>query len=148
MGHPHGGPFAQTTGRDHVPLDGFNGTATGAGGAADGSADVHVNGSNAIAGNSAAEAAEIAAVPNPQSPEGQRQILAIIEKYQSKSAGTVEESAATQQANGEDAANGGHHHHGDEDDKDDSKGGSGLMDILSQLLGSGGSGLQGMNPLA
>jgi len=146
-----GGPYAQVTGHDHLPLDGFGGAAGAGGAATDHSADVNVNGGNDVAANAEAEAREIAAVPDPQSPAGQAAILAIIQKYQGRSAGTVEGASATEQANGTQAAgnsgDGDRHRHGDGDGDDgDSRGGSGLLDILSQLLGSGGSGLQGMNP--
>ena len=85
-----GGPFALATGRDHLPLDAFGNGADAGADATDASADVNVNGANDVAANSSAEAKEIAAVPDPQSPAGQAAILAIIEKYQGKSAGTVE----------------------------------------------------------
>jgi len=150
------GPFAQRTGLDHLPLDGFGGGADVAADATDASAEVNVNGANDVANNSAAEAAEIAAVPDPQSPAGQAQIIAIIEKYQAKSAGTVEGSSATEQANGTQAAEGKSSSDDDDDDDDSGNdssgddalgGGSGsLMDVLQGLLGSGGSGMSGMSP--
>jgi cell division septation protein DedD len=146
-----GGPYAQTTGHDDLPLDGFGGAAGAGGDAADNSADTNVHGANDVAGNANAEAQEIAAVPDPTSPQGMATILAIIEKYQSKSTATVEGSAASEQANGAQAAGDSntHHHNNDDnndDDTRDSAGSSGLMDILSQLLGSGGSGLGAMSP--
>ena len=101
-----GGPYAQTTGQDDVPLDAFGNGADVSANATDASADVNVNGANDVANNSVAEAQEIAAVADPQSPAGQAAILAIIEKYQAKSAGTVEGAAATEQANGAQAAEG------------------------------------------
>lgn len=143
----NGGPYGQATANDHKPADAFGGAADAGADATDASADVNVAGSNNVANNAAAEAAEIAAVPDPQSPAGQAAILAIIEKYQGKSAGTVQTSAATEQAHGSHAA--------DSNDRDDDHSGSGdgmggggtsLMDILSSLLGSGGSSMQGMNP--
>ena len=102
-----GGPFAQATGLDNIPLDNLGGTADLGADATDNSADVNVNGANDVAANAAAEAQEIAAVPDPQSPAGQAAIMAIIEKYHAKSAGTVEGSAATEQANGSHAADSG-----------------------------------------
>src|ERR1700754_144912 len=135
-----GGPYGIATRGDHLPLDLFGGAAGAGGAATDHSADVNINGSNDIAANAEAEAREIAAVPDPQSPAGQAAILAIIQKYQARSAGTVEGAAADQQTNGARAAGhssgGGSHDSGDGGDQ---KGGSGLLDILSQLLGSGGS---------
>ncbi|MEY8019142.1 hypothetical protein [Mycobacterium servetii] len=149
------GPFAQETGWDHLPLDGFGGAAGRGGIAADGSAQNNVDGGNAVAGNADAEAAEIAAVPDPNSPAGKASILAIIQKYQSQSSGTVADTSASEQANGAQAATGGsdndssddddghHHHHHDDDDDSGGMGsgsGGGLMDILSSLLGGGGMG--------
>lgn len=148
------GPFAQHTTWDTVPLDGFGGAAIHGGIAADGSAQNNIDGGNAVAGNADAEAAEIAAVPDPDSPAGKAAILAIIQKYQSQSSGTVADTSASEQANGAQAATGGngdssddddgHHHHHHDDDDDDSggmgSGGGGLMDILSSLLGGGGTG--------
>jgi hypothetical protein len=75
---PSGGPYAQRTGNDHVPLDTFGDAADAAGGAADTSAQTNVDGANDVASNAAAEAAEIGAVPAPQSPAGQAAILDII----------------------------------------------------------------------
>lgn len=149
-----GGPYGQATRNDHKPLDAFGTSANTGADATDASADVNVTGANNVAGNSSAEAAEIAAVPDPQSPAGQAAILAIIEKYQHKSAGTVESSAATEQAHGSHAADSGSdsgsdRHHGDSSSGDgmgSGGGGGGLMGILSSLLGGGGSGLGGMNP--
>lgn len=142
MTHAHAGPYTHKTGDDHVPLSQFGGAAGRGAIAVDHSSVVNVDGANTVAANAEAEAREIAAVPDPQSPAGQAAILAIIQKYQAMNAGAVEGAATDQQANGAHAA--GDHHH-DRDD-DDSRGGSGLMDILSQLLGSGGSGVMGMNP--
>lgn len=154
-GSGHGGPYGQATRNDHKPADAFGAAANTGADATDASADVNVTGANNVAGNSSAEAAEIAAVPDPQSPAGQAAILAIIEKYQAKSAGTVQSSATTEQAHGSHAADGGSsdsssdRHHGDNGSGDgmSSGGGGGLMGILSSLLGGGGSGLGGMNPL-
>ena len=114
-----GGPFAQATGLDNIPLDNLGGTADLGADATDNSADVNVNGANDVAANAAAEAQEIAAVPDPQSPAGQAAIMAIIEKYHGKSAGTVEGAAATEQANGTQAADGGS---SDKDDDDSDSG--------------------------
>lgn len=143
-----GGPYAQTTGLDHIPLDILGGRAGIAADVTDASADLNINGANAVAGNAEAEAREIAAVPDPQSPAGQAAILAIIQRYQSQSAGTVESSAATEQANGGQAAGGkgDRSDHHDDSDGFSSGGGGGLMDILSSLLGSGGSSMGGMSP--
>lgn len=147
------GPYGQATRNDHKPLDAFGTSANAGADATDASADVNVTGANNVAGNSSAEAKEIASVPDPQSPAGQAAILAIIEKYQAKSAGTVESSANTEQAHGSHAADsssdsGSDRHHGDSGSGDGmgSGGGGGLMGILSSLLG-GGSGMGGMNPL-
>jgi hypothetical protein len=143
------GPYGAVTGGDHLPLDLFGGTAGAGGAATDYSADVNVNGGNNVAANAAAEAREIAAVPDPQSPAGQAAILAIIEKYQALSAGTVQGAAADQQTNGSRAASHGDEdggHHSDGGSGSGSGGGSGLLDIVSQLLGSSGSSLQGMSP--
>ena len=98
--------YPGTTALDNVPLDNFGGGADISADATDNSAEVNVNGANDVANNAAAEAQEIAAVPDPQSPAGQAAIMAIIEKYQAKSGGTVEGSAATEQANGTQAAEG------------------------------------------
>ena len=92
-----GGPFAQVTGLDNIPLDNFGGTADLGADATDNSADVNVNGANDVAANAAAEAQEIAAFPTPVSA-GQAAIIAIIEKYHGKSVGTVEGAAASRQA--------------------------------------------------
>jgi hypothetical protein len=144
-----GGPFAQATGLDNLPLDNFGGTADAGGAATDNSANVNVNGANDVAANASAEAQEIGAVPDPQSPAGQAAILAIIEKYHSKSTGTVEGAAATEQANGSQAADDGNsgsgsgkHHHkdGDDDSGSDSGSSGSLKDVLGQLLGAGGGG--------
>ena len=67
-----GGPFAQATGLDNIPLDNLGGTADLGADATDNSADVNVNGANDVAANAAAEAQEIGAVPDPQSPRGRR----------------------------------------------------------------------------
>ena len=101
------GPFARTTGLDHVPLDNTAAAADAAGAATDTSAQTNVNGANDVAAHSQAEAAEIAAVPDPQSPAGQAAILAIIERYQGQSAGTVQTSATAEQAAGQQAASAG-----------------------------------------
>ena len=150
---PGGGPYGHATRNDHKPLDAFADSAGAGADVTDASAAVNVTGANDVAANSSAEAKEIAAVPDPQSPAGQAAILAIIEKYQAKSAGTVESSAATEQAHGSHAADsssdsGSDRHHGDSGSGDGmgSGGGGGLMGILSSLLG-GGSGMGGMNPL-
>ena len=71
-----GGPFAQTTGLDNLPLDNFGGTADSSADVTDNSADVNVTGANDVAANAQAEAAEIAAVPDPQSPAGQAALRA------------------------------------------------------------------------
>lgn len=157
------GPFARTTGLDHVPLDNTAAAADAAGAAADTSAQTNVNGANDVAAHSQAEAAEIAAVPDPQSPAGQAAILAIIERYQGQSAGTVQTSATAEQAAGQQAASAGTDQgsaaaKSDTKPADDAKssdtkgsfsdsagsglggglGGGGLSDILSSLLGGGG----------
>lgn len=146
-----GGPYGQATATDNLPLDNLGSTADLSADATDNSVNVNVTGANDVAANAAAEAQEIAAVPDPQSPAGQAAILAIIEKYHGKSTGTVESSAATEQANGSQAADDSDHDH-DHDSKNssaDQMGGSStsLMDILSSLLSSGGSGMSGMNPM-
>ena len=140
-------PFGTTTANDDAPMNNFGGTADNGAAVTDSSADVNVAGANDVAANARAEAQEIAAVPDPQSPAGQAAILAIIEKYHGKSSGTVEGSAATEQANGSQAAD--DHDSDDDDDHDSGTGSSGtsLMDILGQLLGAGGSSMQGMNPM-
>ena len=100
--------------------------------------------------------------PTRSLPAGQAAIIAIIEKYHGKSAGTVEGAAATEQATGAQAADGASDSKDDDDDHDDSEdrgggmgGGTSLMDILGSLLGAGelGSvqdepdGPQGMSPM-
>lgn len=125
------------------PDTGFGSTADASADATDASATVNVDGANAVMSLAEQEAAEIAAVPDPQSPAGQAQILAIIEKYQRLSAGTVDESAAAEQSNGTKAASSGDKNDDDDDSGSSGEdlGSSGLMEILSALLGSGGSSL-------
>lgn len=124
----------------------FGDAAEGGAAATDASAQVNVTGANTVADLAAQEAAEIAAVPDPQSPAGQAQILAIIEKYQRLSAGTVDGSAAAEQANGSKAASdsGKDDDHDHDSGKDDLSSGGGLMQILSSLLGAGGGMGSGM----
>lgn len=151
-----GSGFSRDTGRDHLPADKFGGAADDAGNAADTSAQINADGSNQIASNANAEAAEIAAVPDPQSPAGQAQILAIIQKYQAKSAGTVEGSTTSEQTAGakaaDDSSSSHDHGHSKDDNSDSSGSGSGgLMDILDRLLGSAGGGMgsgSGMDPMS
>lgn len=131
-----GGGYTSTTATDDAPATDFGNSADNGAAVTDNSADVNVNGANSVAGWSAAEAAEIAAVPDPQSPAGQAAIMAIIEKYQGKSAGTVEGSAASEQASGDKAAS----------DDSGSGGDSGLSSLLDALSGLGG-GLGGMGGL-
>lgn len=154
------GPYIQATGWDNLPLDGAAGGADVAADAVDTSADVNVNGANDVSSNAAAEASEIAAVPDPESPAGQAAIVAIIEKYHGKSTATVEGSSATEQAAGTQAAESDDKSDDDKDDDDKDHGsedplgggmggGSGLMDVLSQLLGAGGGMGSGMmNPMS
>jgi hypothetical protein len=105
----------------------------------------------------AAEAAEIAAVPDPSSPEGQAAIIGIIQKYQAQSRQNIEATNAANQAagdraagtdNGDDGEGRHHHHRRDDDDYDDDdrdhgddllrgSGGGLLSEVLNSLLGGG-----------
>lgn len=98
--------FGESTRSDHVTFDDTATTTDTAARVTDSSARVNVEGANAIAANARAEAAEIAAVPDPQSPAGQATILAIIAKYQAKSATTVTQSAAAEHTLAQRAASG------------------------------------------
>lgn len=71
------------------------------------SARVNIDGANAIAANASAEAAEIAVIPDPDSPTGLTSILGIINQHQARSAAIVAQSATTEQALGQQAANAG-----------------------------------------
>lgn len=122
----------------------FGDAAEGGADVTDSSAQINVTGANGIASLAEQERAEIAAVPDPQSPAGQAQILAIIEKYQRLAAGTVDESAASEQANGAKAASSGKDDDDDDSSKDELGGGGVLQELLSTLLGAGGSMGSGM----
>ena len=100
-------PYAAATAGDRQPLDVAAQAALAAARAADTSAQVNHRGAADIAGNAREEVAQIEAVPDPDSPEGQAAILAIISQHQAKASETVTQSAAAEQAAGEQAAAGG-----------------------------------------
>jgi hypothetical protein len=99
--------YGPATRGDHTPFEATATMASMAASATDTSAQVIVRGANSIADNARTEAAEIAAVPDPDSPEGQLAILSIIGHHQSESARTVTSSAAEQQALAQRLAAGG-----------------------------------------
>lgn len=153
-----GGGYGRFTGGDHLPVFNFGISADKGGDAADVSADINQRGAADVAAASQAEIDEIAAVPDPQSPEGKAAILAIIAKYHGKSDGTVENSAAAEQSNGAKAADDSHEHDKHDSDSDSSKDDSGmgsggglLESLLQSLIGGGsgmGSGMGGMNGMS
>lgn len=96
--------YSAATAADHQPLEAAAQAGHIAARAADSSAEVNIAGAAEILGIAREETAQIAAVPDPDSAEGQTAILAIISKHQSKAAKTVAESSAKQQAIGQRAA--------------------------------------------
>lgn len=70
----------------------------------DNSARINVEGANAIAANAQAEASAISLVPDPDSPDGLAQILAIVEHHQSRSAAIVTQASQTEAELGQQAA--------------------------------------------
>ena len=99
--------YVAATRTDTVPFTRSAEAADVFSGVTDSSAKVNVDGANAIADNASAEAADIAAIPNPDSPEGLATILGIIHQHQARSAAIFAQSAATEQALGQQAANAG-----------------------------------------
>ncbi|WP_197499676.1 hypothetical protein [Mycobacterium sp. 1245852.3] len=99
--------YSAATAADHQPLEAAARAGHVAAHAADGSAEINVTGAADILGIAREETAQIAAVPDPDSAEGQTAIVAIISKHQSKAAQTLAESAAKQQALGQQAAGAG-----------------------------------------
>ena len=100
-------PYAAATASDHQPLTVAAQAAQAAAKAADTSVQVNRRGAADISGNAREEVAQIEAVPDPDSPEGQAAILAIISQHQAKASQTVAESAVAEQAAGQQAAAGG-----------------------------------------
>lgn len=99
--------YVAATRTDTVPFTRGAEAADVFSGVTDSSAKVNVDGANAIADNASAEAAEIAAIPNPDSPAGLAAILGIINQHQARSVAIVTQSAAAEQALGQQAANAG-----------------------------------------
>lgn len=92
--------YIPSTSADHVPFERAAKMLDASAEAADTSRQINVDGAAKIFANSRMEAAEIEAVPDPDSPTGQAAILGIVSKYQARSASTMEESAAAEQAAG------------------------------------------------
>jgi hypothetical protein len=129
--------LAGATSGDHHPFNEHARTATTAAKVSDASAQVNTRGAAAVLANSRNEAAQFAAIPDRDSPEGMITALNTISSNQAKSLGTVKQSAATEQQLGQQAAQGSGtdlQHNGvravdyktggggDEDDKDNGHG--------------------------
>lgn len=99
--------YGSATAEDHQPLNVAAQATKAAAQAADTSAQINRRGVADISGNAREELAQIGAVPDPDSPEGQAAILAIIGQRQAKSSQTVTDSAAAEQAAGQQAASAG-----------------------------------------
>lgn len=99
--------YDPATSKDHLPFERAAQMLDAGAEAVDTSRRINVEGAAAILANSRMEAAEISAVPDPDSPAGQAQIIEIVSKYQGRSAATVEESVAAEQAAGLKAMNAG-----------------------------------------
>lgn len=99
--------YGSATAEDHQPLNVAAQATKAAAQAADTSAQINRRGVADISGNAREELAQIEAVPDPDSPEGQAAILAIISQRQAKSSQTVTDSAAAEQAAGQQAASAG-----------------------------------------
>jgi hypothetical protein len=97
---------ASATTSDHVPFEQHAATARTAGQVADASAQVNIRGAADVLANSRNEAAQFAAIPDRNSPEGVLQALNTISSNQAKSLETVQQSAAKEQQLGQQAANG------------------------------------------
>src|SRR5690625_110706 len=138
--------YLRATPSDTVPLNNAAWAADRAAEATDASARINIAGADRVAAISRREAAEIAAVPDPDSPAGQAAVLAIIEKYQNEAAQVMTRSAAAQQQAGQQAASSGSGATGS------SGGGPGeigrlLSSLLGSLTGAGDSGQGAGNPL-
>ncbi len=137
--------FLRATASDAGPLDNAIAAAYASARAVDDSVRTNIDGADAIAGISRREAAEIAAVPDPDSPAGQAAILAIIEKYQGQAAQTMTGAATAQQNAGQRAAAAA-----GPTGADSSGGFANIGQLLSSLLGSltgGGGGTGSGDPL-
>ena len=99
--------YGSATAQDHQPLNAAAEATRAAARAADTSAEINRRGVADISGNAREELAQIEAVPDPDSPEGQAAILAIIGQHQAKASQTVTDSATAELAAGQQAANGG-----------------------------------------
>ncbi|WP_241473853.1 hypothetical protein [Mycolicibacterium neoaurum] len=93
--------YEAATSGDHIPLADTATTTEAAAQAADMSAQINIDGANAIAANAQSEANAIATVPDPDSPEGLTTILTVIARHQATSVSIVEQSAAAMQAVGQ-----------------------------------------------
>ena len=119
--------LGHATASDHQPFNSHARTAATAAEVSDASAQVNTRGAQAIMANSRSEAAQIAAIPDPDSPEGMMAALNAISNHQAKSLDTVQQSAAEEQRLGKRAAGvqavdfKTDTPHGDEPDKDKDK---------------------------
>lgn len=98
------GLFDAATADDHRPVITSLHVSQAAATATDTSAQVNRDGALAVLESWQGEINKIQAIPDPDSPEGQAAILNIIADHQTRSAGTVADSAAAQRAAGAQAA--------------------------------------------
>lgn len=103
--------YAPATAQDHQPLTVAAQAGKAAAQAADTSAEINRRGVADISGNAREEVAQIAAIPDPDSPEGQAAILTIIGQHQAKASQIVTDSATAEQAAGQQAAGSGNGAH-------------------------------------
>jgi hypothetical protein len=96
--------YAAATREDPTPFEHAAHFASTTATVTDDSARVNLDGARSIAATAQAEASQIAAVPDPDSPEGHAQIVAIITRHQHHAAAIVADSAAAEQSLGERAA--------------------------------------------
>lgn len=123
--------YIAATSADHVPLERAATMLDAGAEAADTSRRINIDGAAKILANSRMEAAEVAAVPDPDSPAGQAEIVGIVSKYQGRSGAVMEESAAAEQAAGWKAMNAGN---GGEDGLPRNHGGIEAVDYTTQPL--------------
>ncbi|OCB20049.1 hypothetical protein [Mycobacterium intracellulare] len=123
--------YIAATSADHIPLERAATMLDAGAEAGDTSRRINIDGAAKILANSRMEAAEVAAVPDPDSPAGQAAIVGIVSKYQASSAAVMEESAAAEQAAGRKAMNAGS---GGEDGLPPDHGGIEAVDYTTQPL--------------
>jgi hypothetical protein len=102
--HPRPCPVRRRHPRRTDPFDRTATTTDVAARVTDSSARINIDGANAITNHAASEADAISTVPDPDSPEGLATTLGIIADHQSKSAATVQQSAAAESALSQQAA--------------------------------------------